>query len=69
MNCLHTYEIRTVEAVFFKPANEWFYHAGPFYRNENNERCIAHGNVLYSVEAAIEEITFVACHKCGEGLL
>ncbi|MCH7573685.1 MAG: hypothetical protein IIA59_01030 [Candidatus Marinimicrobia bacterium] len=69
MTCPHSYEIRTVEAVYFKPVDEWLYHAGPFYRNEKNERCLAHGNAFYSIEDAIEELTLVVCHRCGEGLL
>ena len=69
MTCLHSYEIRTLEAIYVKPVEEWLYLAGPFYRNENNERCIAQGDAFYSIEGAIEETTFVVCHKCGKGLL
>ena len=69
MTCLHSYEIRTLEATFIKPAKEWLYLTGPFCRNENNERCVTYGNALYSIEGAIEEKTFVVCNTCGKVLL
>ena len=69
MTCPRSYEIRTVEAIYVKPVLEWLYLTGQFYRNEKNERCIAHGNAFYSVEDEIEERTCVICHTCGKGLM
>ena len=66
MNCNHSYEIRTLEAIYIEPAEQWVFLTGPFYRNEKNERCIAHNDTFYSIEGAVEKKTFVACHICGE---
>ena len=69
MSCSHSYQIRTSEAIYVEHTEEWLCLNGPFYRNDEDERCIAYGGEFFSIEGNIELKTFVACRKCGEGLI